>query len=130
MQVALKTCRNVDLHKAETAAECLSNDATHWSCNGSDRHSWTWLVGVSEASCSVVDVSDNSAHVLEFFGRWEPDGCTLPWKAVCRGLLGSAGAEELKHASHERSKQSVEGRDETSSGNSSVAHPVWQHEEV
>lgn len=123
MQVALRACGAADFCAAVRASECSRNNPT--SCvHGSNslRHSWEWLVGaVPEAQCFAVDVSDDTAHVLEFFGR-EKDDCTCSWNDVCLGLVGTAEMQELRYASEDRSELELEGRDGASLCGTSSAH--------
>lgn len=112
MQVALRTCRAADFSAAIEASGCPRESLSTCSHGaGSSGDSWEWLVGVgSDAPCSVVDVSDESAHVLGFFGS-EKDDNTCSWDIVCAGLVATALPEELSCAFLDRSELEFIGVD-------------------
>lgn len=113
MQVALRTCSSADLSAAVGASGCSSKGPQPCSQleDGTDGsgNTWEWLVGVvSDAPCSAVDVSDDNADVLGFFGRQEDDN-TWSWDVVCAGLVASALPEQLVCACEDRSELELIG---------------------
>lgn len=101
MQVALRTCADADFAAALSAAKDSSEGLRPpQECSNT---TWEWLTGADPVvPCSVVDVSTDTADVVNYFGRWEQDDCTLSWSSVCQGLLARASSEELDRAAVDR----------------------------
>jgi hypothetical protein len=88
MRVALRMCRD-DCATAQ-ATECPTQDlAPH----AGDGDTWEWLVRASEVPSTLLDVSDNAAHALSFFGRKDYD-CIVSWHSVCQVLVKRANVED------------------------------------
>jgi hypothetical protein len=97
MRIAIRPRR--DERANAHSFQCYGKDPT-LRVNDGDGNTWEWLVRASELPATLLDVSDNTAQALSFFGQGDYDRA-LSWHSVCQFLVATAHVKELRCASQE-----------------------------